>query len=83
MYHWETVGSILDFSLAPSGEGKTYVSYRDNGNSSKATVKKYNDSASETVGNAGFSTNSASAWETVGNAGFSVGKIGHALCGLS
>jgi hypothetical protein len=64
---WTTVGSPgfsggeADFtSIAIDGNGTPYVVYSEYGNSSKATVRKYNGSSWALVGSAGFSAGSAS-----------------------
>ncbi|MGV8118948.1 MAG: hypothetical protein AB2L14_04200 [Candidatus Xenobiia bacterium LiM19] len=66
---WETVGTA-GFSTGTAeyislaiydnaGTPVPYVTYKDSGSSGKATVKKYNGTAWETVGTAGFSTGQA------------------------
>jgi hypothetical protein len=65
--HWEVLGSAgfsdgeskyTEIAVAP--DGTPYVVYKDNANSEKVTVKKYNTSTG---------------WVTVGSAGFSAGNI--------
>jgi type IX secretion system substrate protein len=63
---WQNVGNAgfsageAEFtSLAIDGSGTPYVAFKDNGNSKKATVMKYNGSTWVTVGNAGFSAGKA------------------------
>ena len=59
-----TTGSLLGnhpgaVSLALASNGTPYLAYRDAGNSSKATVKRYDGSTWVTVGSAGFTTGEA------------------------
>gem|GEM_PF-3345403 len=64
---WEAVGSAgfsagtaAFTSIAFDRNDTPYVVYKDSGNSSKATVMKYNNSSWEAVGSAGFSAGTAS-----------------------
>jgi hypothetical protein len=54
-----SAGEAPEPSLAFAPDGTPYVAFQDEGNSSKATVMRYNGTAWENVGSPGFSTGGA------------------------